>query len=58
MYRRVFEMRLFKILIEYFRGNLIIVSKKEGKRFYFYKGSNVDKKFILNSLMEIIRLNI
>lgn len=45
-------------MIEYFRGNAVIVLKGEDKKFSYIKGENVDKRFILNSFTEIIKLNI
>ena len=51
-------MKLIRIIKEYFKGNLIVVVKGKNKKFSYIQGDNVDKRFILNSFTEIIKMNI
>lgn len=51
-------MKLLKIVTEYLKGNAVIVIKGKDKKFSYLKGEKVDKRFILNSFTEIIKLNI
>ena len=51
-------MRLLKMLTAYFRGDIVVIVKGEKNRYSYFKGENVDRRFILNSFTEIIKLNI
>lgn len=46
------------MIIAYFTGDIVVVVKGNGNKFSYFKGENVDKRFILNSFTEIIKLNI
>lgn len=50
-------MKLIKIIRAYLNGNLVVVIKDENK-FNYLKGKNIDKRFLCNSLTQVIKLNI
>lgn len=51
-------MNLITIINAYLRGDLVAIIKKSDNRYSYLRGEQVDKRFILNSCMEIIKLNI
>lgn len=52
-------MKLLKIVRAYFKGDLVaVVRADDGKKYSYMKGENIDKRFILNSFSQVIKMNI
>lgn len=51
-------MKFIRMVKAYFTGDLVVVVKGNGNKYSYFKGDKVDKRFILNSFTEIIKLNI